>query len=263
MEEQEKITFIETLLPFLIVIFLIVLGVLLLNQQFNKKLYRQKLEKDELKLRYQQELLRSSIQVQEDERKRIARDLHDELGAALSMARMHLVQLEQQHRESEHLPQTLNEIREIVESALTSMRRISHELIPPQLESFGLLQTLEVLRTQINGLEEIEMDIDFSLHFPRFAIDIELGLYRVCLELINNTLRHADAGKIAIRLSATHSTLQLAYSDDGKGLPEAGTEPGLGHKNIEARINALGGTFSLENHPDHPGVQALIHLPVN
>lgn len=261
MEESEKVDFLATLLPLSVVIFIIVLGVVILNQQFNKRLYRQRLESEELKIRYQLELLRSSIHVQEEERKRIARDLHDELGAALSMARMHLVQLEQKHQDDEQLPQSLLEIREITEAALGSMRRISHELIPPQLESFGLLQTLEVLKNQLNGLQEPEMEITTSFDFPRLPLPIELGLYRICLELINNTLKHAQATQVKLHLSAQRNRLELDYTDNGIGLPETATEEGLGHKNIEARINALGGTFSLTNSTEG-GIHAHIELPI-
>lgn len=261
MEESEKVDFLATLLPLSLVIFVIVLGVVILNQQFNKRLYRQKLESEELKIRYQLELLRSSIHVQEEERKRIARDLHDELGAALSMARMHLVQLEQKHKEDGTLPQTLGEIREMTEVALGSMRRISHELIPPQLESFGLLQTLEVLKNQINGLQQLEMDITTSFDFPRLPMEIELGLYRICLELINNTLKHAQASRLSIHLTAQRNLVELNYTDNGIGFSETDPESGLGHKNIEARLNALGGTVSLSNQPDG-GARAHIEIPL-
>lgn len=261
MEESEKIDLLHTLLPLSLVIFIIVLGVVLLNQQFNKKLYRQRLESEELKIRNQQELLRTSIQVQEDERKRIARDLHDELGAALSMARMHLIQLERQHAEDGQLPQKLIEIREITESALTSMRRISHELLPPQLESFGLLQTLQVLRQQISGLEQLEMTISANEDFPRFPLTIEVGLYRACLELVQNTLKHTQATQITISLKATRQYLQLHYTDNGSGVHPENAGNGLGRKNIEARIHALGGNVETGNAPNG-GMFTTIKIPL-
>lgn len=94
MEESEKLNFLSALLPVSLILFIIVLGVLRLNQQFNKKLYQQKLEGEKLKLLHQKELLRASIRAQEEERKIIARNLHDELGAMISIMRMQLMQLE-------------------------------------------------------------------------------------------------------------------------------------------------------------------------
>lgn len=247
MEESEKIDLLRTLLPLSLVIFIIVLGVVVLNQQFNKKLYKQRLEREELKIRNQQELLRTSIQVQEDERKRIARDLHDELGAALSMARMHLVQLERMHSAEDTLLQKLMEIREITESALSSLRRISHELLPPQLESFGLVQTLESLRRQFIGLDQLNLTIQAGQDFPRFPLILEVSLYRACMELMHNTMKHSSASEITIALNATNEQLQLYYTDNGQGVPLDTMGKGLGLKNIEARIQALGGEVESGN----------------
>lgn len=167
METSENINLISTILPFSAIIFLIVLGVLLLNQQFNKKLYSQKLEKEKLKAQHQFELLQSSIAVQEEERKRIARDLHDELGAALSMTRMHLMQIEQQNTEQgTDLTTRLQNVRSMTEKALASMRRISHELMPPQLESFGLLQTLNTVASELNKLDQLRIEIIAPENIP-------------------------------------------------------------------------------------------------
>lgn len=262
MEEPQKIALLYTLLPLSVVIFIIVLGVVLLNQQFNKRLYRQKLEAEELKIRYQQELLRTSIDVQETERKRIARDLHDELGAALAMARMHLVQLERGQQEPQKLLQSLAEIREMTESAIATTRRISHELLPPQLERFGLLQTLQVLKQQLNGLDALEIIISAPPEFPRFPIALEIGIYRSCLELLQNTLKHAQATRIRMELQLLPeiNELRLIYTDNGKGLPETASG-GLGHKNIEARITAIGGTVETGNHITG-GMQAILHVPL-
>jgi signal transduction histidine kinase len=106
------------------------------------------------------------------------------------------------------------------------------------------------------------MEILHPIDFPRFPVYVELGLYRICLELVNNTLKHADAAAITIRLSLKHDTLRLDYSDDGKGL--AGSDGiGLGRRNIEARVNALGGNVTVDDTPAGSGFYARIELPVN
>ena len=100
METTGQINITAALLPMICVIFIIATGVVLLNSLFQKKLYRQKLLQEELINRHQEELLKSSIQIQEEERKRIASDLHDELGAVLSITRMHLFALEEKCKKS-------------------------------------------------------------------------------------------------------------------------------------------------------------------
>lgn len=259
MEKTEELSFLSALWPFIGIIFLIVLGVLLLNQQFNKKLYAQKLEKEKLKARHQFDLLQANIAIQEEERKRIARDLHDELGATLSMTRMHLVQMEQQATNGTALIDRLQNVRSMTEKALASMRRISHELMPPQLESFGLLQTLEATAAEINKLDQLQVEIIASENFSRLPLSIELGLYRVCMELINNTIRHAQASRIRIHLLREQDGLKLDYRDNGKGLPEELSKKGIGQRSIETRIHSMGGNFTMKNQ-ETGGMQMLIEL---
>lgn len=247
MEKTEAVNFLSALWPFIGIVFLIVLGVLILNQQFRKKLYSQKIDQEKLKAKHQFELLQSSIAVQEDERKRIARDLHDELGAALSMARMHLVQLEELNAENPELTKRLQNVKRMTENALASTRRISHEIMPPQLESFGLIQTLKSTANEINKLGELQIEISSGDSVPKLNLQTELGLYRVCMELINNTIRHAQAKQIRIELKEEEANLHLHYSDDGKGLPQGDLKKGMGLLSIETRIHSLGGKFRLKN----------------
>ena len=266
MEKTEELDFLTALWPFVGIVFLIVLGVLLLNQQFNKKLYAQKLEKEKLKARHEFDLLQSSIAVQEEERKRISRDLHDELGAALSMTRMHLVQIEQHsaERNPELIPR-LQSVRSMTEKALASMRRISHELMPPQLESFGLMQTLQATATEINNLDQLRVEITAPENFPRLPLAVELGLYRVCMELINNTIRHAEADQIRMHVQREQNKLRLEYRDNGKGFPVQGThgenavKKGIGQRSIETRIHSLGGNLHMKNSEDG-GILVTIEL---
>lgn len=263
MEKTEALNFLSALWPFIGIVFLIVLGVLLLNQQFQKKLYRQKLDQEKLKASHQFELLQTSIAVQEDERKRIARDLHDELGAALSMARMHLVQLEQQNSSANtEMAARLQNVKRMMENALASTRRISHELMPPQLESFGLLQTLESTASEINKTGALKIEIISAVTIPALQLQTELGLYRVCMELINNTIRHAQANSITIRLQTDTENILLDYRDNGKGIPVTEFKKGMGLLSIETRIHSLGGKFTLVN-GNPSGIQFAAIIPLN
>lgn len=264
MEESEKLNFLSALLPVSVILFIIVLGVLRLSQQFNKKLYNQKLESEQLKLLHQKELLRASIRAQEEERKTIALNLHDELGAMISIMRMQLMQLENDlsdHSADESMLQQAEKVRHLSESVLHSMRQISHNLLPPQLETFGLAVTLEDTADQLNLLSGIEMKLSIPAQFPRLGPDIELGLYRIFMELTNNTLKHANATEIDVRLTLTSEKLRLYFADNGKGLGENPGIPGLGHKSIEARMHALDGHFYLQNNTPH-GMEAVVELGI-
>lgn len=198
----------------------------------------------EVKYLHQRQLLRSSIDVQEEERKRIAQDLHDELGAVLSIARMHLVQIQEQKDSGMDISSSIGQARTLTESALSTMRRISHELMPPQLEKFGLIKTLQAIVTQTNAAKQIAIEFIADDDIQRWPMPVELGLYRICMEMINNTLKHAEATTISIRLRQQADQIVFAYADDGKGLPENYIE-GHGFKNIEARVNILGGMMTM------------------
>lgn len=262
MESSNHITFIETLLPFAGIVFLIAIGVVLLSQQFRKNLYRQQLQQEELKNKHQLELLRSSIQAQEEERKRIAQDIHDELGATLSITRMHLMQAERLHgAESEHLRNDLQTIRSLTESSLENMRRISHELMPAQLEKFGLIKTLETVAEQLNSTGNIEIVLQTPPDLSDFDSEIQLALYRIFMELINNTLKHAQATQIIIELSLEEQFLKGSYTDNGVGIKPENIGSGLGHKSMEGRMSSVGGVINIGN-DDQGHFQAALSIPI-
>lgn len=259
METAEDLSFVSTLLPLAGIIFIIAIGVVLLTQQFRKNLYLQRLEQEELKNRHQLELLRSSIEVQEAERKRIAQDLHDELGAVLSIVRMHLVQMEKRQGAAEN-PALLKNVRTLVETSLANMRRISQQLMPPQLETFGLISALEAIARQVNSGGQMELKLSAGEELNDLAWPVKLGLYRICLELINNSIKHSGAGCIEIGFSIEDDCVICNYSDNGRGLSGQGKGTGLGFMNLEGRARSLGGQFELKD-SEGKGFAAVVKIP--
>lgn len=245
MEAAPELNTLSLLLPLLVVIFIIAGGVIVLNLHFHKNLFRQKLISEEVLNNHRQVLLRSSIQTQEEERRRISADIHDELGAVLAIAKMHLINLEQKQEEiSGKDTETIIRVRRLIETTITSVRRISHELMPHDLKLFGLTATLQNLMEITNSAGRIRVCMDLE-HLPvELPWPVSLGLYRVCLELINNTIKHAGAENIIIVAGLHNNVLELNYDDDGLGMPETISLTGLGHKSIEARILSIGGTIS-------------------
>lgn len=237
------------MLPLVGILFIIAMGVVILMQQFRKNLYRQKLAQEELIIIHQQELLKSSIQVQEDERRRIASDLHDELGATLSIARMHLMTLETQSQKDPANTATLQNIRSLIETSITSVRRISHELMPQNLKMFGLPDTLQSIVKMVNSTNNIHIRIHCDEEVNNLSWEVKLGLYRICLELINNTIKHAQAKEISLDIHCPVPDLEFRYTDDGIGLPETVDKPGLGQRSIEARAMSIGGSLKVGNNP--------------
>lgn len=250
MEESQAIDFLSTLIPFTMVVFIIAVGVVLLNQQFRKNLLKQQLEQEALKAKYQREILQTSIQVQEDERKRIAQDLHDQLGAALSISRMQLVQLEQRTKSADpDLEQSVSTVRKTLENALTATRRISHELMPVQLSDLGLITALDSILNKATQAGDWQVEFDAPEAIESLQWPIKVGLYRICAELVNNSLKYAQAKRIRLILDVVDDQLICNYSDDGKGVDLETATKGIGLKSIEGRAMALGGKIIFNSAP--------------
>ncbi|MCU0440832.1 MAG: histidine kinase [Bacteroidia bacterium] len=262
METAAEVSILSVIGLFMAIIFLIAVGVVFLNLQFQKNLFKQQLAKEELKNKHQLDLLQSSIAVQEGERKRIAENLHDELGAILSISRMRLVQFEKTAQQlEEEQQQTLTDIRSYIETSIASMRRISHELIPPQLEQFGLIATLESVTQQLSNTNNIACTFSSNLDATQLNWPAQIGIYRVLMELINNTIKHAQATEININITTKKDQLVCHYTDNGVGLPKELAATGLGFKNIEGRIKALEGKWTILDETDLTGFNAKIQIP--
>lgn len=263
METVKNTTFIDALLPLAMALFIIAVGVILLYQHFKKNLFAQKLKEEALKNIYQNNLLRSTIQAQEEERKRMAQDLHDELGAVLSIMRMNLMMIEEQYRETTpELWKNIRNVRALAETALSSARSVSHKLMPPQLEAFGLIKTLYSVTDQINNGGKLSVNLETPARWPEVPWPVSIGLYRVIMELISNTIRHAGASAADISLTGGDQGITCIYRDNGKGLKqEAPHKGGLGFASIDGRIATLKGKFEKGNHPAG-GFFARIDIPL-
>lgn len=259
METTTEVTLPTLLVPLASVISIISVGVILLNQHFRKNLFKQKLEQEEIKIRHQQELLRSTIGAQEQERQRIANDLHDELGAMLSMARMQIKHLQKQPRLVDD--SSLENLQEIIETSLASTKRICYQLMPPHLERYGLKISLEALAEQIKEVEKTQVFLTMSNNFPRFPNAIELALYRIVAELTNNTLKHSGASELNVDVSTSVDEITCNYRDNGIGIKAGASSKGLGMRSLHARAEALGGKLIVSDNDD--GFNCIVHIPIN
>lgn len=262
MEAEEHLSFIRTLLPFVGVIFLIAIGVILLTQQFRKNLYKEELKQVELRRKHITEISKSTIMGQELERKRISQDLHDSLGAVLSIVRMHILQIERKHGSTNpSLASDLMNIRSLTENAIESMRRISHELMPPQIERFGVLDTLEQTCRQVTEAGNIKCKFTTTdqsyIHLTEELMS--LTIYRVCLELINNTIKHSNASELSLEIIGSKESITIEYKDNGDGIDLKSKSNGAGLKNMNNRINSLSGTIEYNN--EVKGISVFISFP--
>lgn len=198
--------------------------------------------------------LNAIIQTEEKERKRFAKDLHDGLGPLLSTVKMSVSSLAQlEHDQASREIVTNTEM--VINEAIKSLKEISDNLSPHVLNNFGLLRALRNFSNKINATKAIHIQLDSNMTNERFSNDIEVVLYRVVCELINNTIKHAAAKTIEISLQKQNQSLTISYRDDGKGFDKSKMQElpmmgGMGFSNIYSRINSLKGEIIIDSEPD-------------
>src|SRR6187431_521063 len=198
-------------------------------QRFQQKL--QQLEIDQQKM-----MLNASIKMQEEERQRLAADLHDDAGPLLATARLYLnenlVNLDKQSQ-----LQSIYNAKQIIDDTIQLIRNISHSLMPPTLKNFGLESAVNDLFQKISGSGSLNASCRFHDYRERIHADHELIIFRVIQELINNILKHSNSSFIHLTQNNSGSKLYIRMHHDGKGLTQSDFEKfnkssgGLGLKN--------------------------------
>lgn len=215
------------------------------------KLRNAQLKAQQIRMDHQEKLIHSTILTQEKERQRIAKDLHDEIGSKLNIVHLNLYQLS--NKTPQKTDKNITQMINVINDTIDTTRRISHDLLPPTLESFGLESAIEELcerHQEPNSLLRIQFKATGQR--PQ-SIDtlVELNLYRVLQELMSNTLKYAEADQVDIHLAQETDHIELIYQDNGKGfdvsLPK--NQKGLGMKNIQSRLRMLAGTLQFETKP--------------
>ncbi len=207
--------------------------------------------------------LNSLLEGQEQERKRLAREIHDGIGPILSTVKINLAGIEDDVETINHsLGEKFRKTNKMIDEAANELRAISHNLMPKLLSDFGLVEALETLCEKINDSKSPNIQFIHSGIKHRLDEGTELALYRISQELINNTLKHAQASKITLQVLQKQAHIQLMYEDDGVGFRQAKKTQGLGLTNIENRTKALSGEVIVDSRPGK-GMTATIEIPLN
>ena len=210
------------------------------------------------------ELARRVVDAQEDERKRISRELHDEAGQAMTALKISLQLLrEESNLDVETIRQNLGQAIELVDDTRERIRLLAHDLRPPALDALGLNDTLDDFCAQFAA--RTRLDITYEGEDTSFLDDAqEICLYRLVQEGLANVAVHAGATSAEVRLTHQETTVTLSVSDDGKGIaPEAldeRSQSGLGLAGMRERLEMLGGRLDIDTGP--AGTTLSATLPV-
>ena len=205
-------------------------------------------------------ILNTVLRTEEKERQRFSKDLHDGLGPLLSSAKMSVSALSEGELSAKN-QEIIRNARYVIDEAIRSLREISVNLSPHVLNDFGLARAVSNF---INKLPHNDMHIIFrtNLKSERFDTDVEVILYRVLCEFINNSLKHSGASLIEIELTYQEGVLRIHYRDNGCGFEvEKVADQGMGFSNISSRISSLKGGLSITSRPG-AGMEARVDVPV-
>ena len=234
---------------------------------YQKRKFEEEKKLNEIEKDYSRLLLDTALNSEENERRRIAQDLHDDIGTMLSLTKLSLNQLSKIVGDSgEKEEQIMKKTQSLVEETILHVRRITRELVPTTLERFGLAEAIDEF---IHKLEEgNNLVISFQSNaeeLPRQGQKIELTLYRIMQELVNNAIKHASCTKIQIDLEMNDKFISLRVTDNGIGFdPEIIKEnnlAGLGLLGIESRLAIVSGTVQYGKAGD-TGFTAFAQIPV-
>ncbi|KAF2342547.1 sensor histidine kinase [Flavobacterium tistrianum] len=230
--------------------FIIVAVALIIFFYFSrKKIIQKELEKIDLILRYQKEQLHAIIVTQEEERKRIAQDLHDDISSKLNIVSLNSHLLTAPNLTEAETAEITENIIALTTKALDNSRKIAHNLLPPVFEKFGLSAGIEELCGEFESSKSVKTHYKNEIDFDEKDIDRHLHVFRILQELMNNSIRHGKATEIWISFASINGINTCDYKDNGVGFDSLNVEnqKGLGMKNIDSRISFLQGTIEINS----------------
>ena len=231
-------------------VILLVVSFIIIHVRNQNILLKQKAAFKEVELAHQKTLLHAIIQSQETEQRRIGRDLHDDVGTALSRLRMNMERAAAETQMDAVQLQLYAGSKQIIDKVMMDVRNISHQLSPTVLNLYGFTEALYDLASIINQAGQLTLSISNEAEGLLSQLDptASLSLYRVIQELLANTQKHSRATQVVLSFVPTGSLLQMHYFDNGQGMPAAAKpHRGMGLQNIESRLGMIQADYTIES----------------
>ena len=233
---------------------------------FQRRKRQHQHEKDAAIIEERKRGLNAIIEATEDERKRIAKDLHDGIVQTLTGLSLRLQKGFSLIKDaSEEQKQRYSESQAMLDESIAEVRNISHQMMPRALAEMGLIPALEDMLDKSLGSTDIAYAFEHhKIEDQRFAENLEISLYRISQELINNIIKHSEAKAVSIQLFRTKTSLVLVIEDNGKGFQfdSAENRNGIGLMNISSRAKAMNGEVNYQPSPKQ-GTVATIRIPLS
>jgi len=197
-------------------------------------------------------ILSAVIKAEERERERFAKDMHDGLGPLLSTIKLYVNELKSVSMTTEEREEIVKYSNKLIDDAVNATRTISNNLMPRIISTYGLIKAVNEFCYLINKANKINISFETE-NIDRLSPDIEIIFFRVISELINNTIKHADAQNVLILLVQKDNKVSLYFKDDGKGFDVDDImntkQKGMGLKNIISRVKSINGKYEFNSRP--------------
>jgi signal transduction histidine kinase len=252
----EKSELVYTVFYVMLFLVLVLVAVVVFVVKSRKKIFDKELEKKDLEIKFQKDILLASILTQEKERERIAQDLHDEISSKLNVVSLTLHSLKSTGKTVEEKTANIDDIIKLNNNAIENSRKIAHNLLPPVLEKFGLSAAIDELVLDFGKTKSVAINYSNNADFSTLHADAQLNIFRIVQELFNNSIKHGKASNIKLAFSSNGNEKICTYSDDGLGFSVEGLQQnkGLGMRNIESRVSFLNGHYQIKSEKNN-GIQ--------
>ncbi len=250
-----------TLVMLVVFVFIFLFVILYERRRLNHKV-----QLHEMEMANQKKMLEAIIATQENEKEQFAAELHDSLSQMLTTLLMNLNTMESRLKEGDidkpAILKQINSMQELNKQSINETRNISRKLMPVVLNDFGLFDAITDMCYKINESGKLQINYYYEGEPERLPGDIEKAVFRITQELLNNTIKYADARKASIDIKNKTNKLVYIYTDDGVGMDvEEKKGKGLGLISMESRVSALNGSIVFTSEKNK-GIRVDVTIPV-
>jgi signal transduction histidine kinase len=238
-------------------------SIILFVLYYQKRMVQEQFKRQQLELDYQKKMMEAALESQENERRRVAGDLHDSIGAMLSTIRVSLIT---QAKRANADVDSITESKKMLDDTIESVRRISRDLMPSTLEKFGLAQAVKEMCERFQSTAALPITYMEEGDLQPISKKRELMIFRIIQEIINNALKHAHATSISVAFSSDEKYLTVIVQDNGIGFDveehknDKRLGKGLGLFNIENRARLVSADVEFHSAPQQ-GTRIVLNIP--
>ncbi|MBS1753652.1 MAG: sensor histidine kinase [Ferruginibacter sp.] len=241
----------------ILIVVALALFVVLLSVLFTSRKNKLLKEKQLMKTQFEQELLQTQLEIQEQTLRTISEEIHDNVGQVLSLAKLNLNTFENNPQKK------LDDTKELISKAINDLRDLSRSMHGDRIAELGLLQSLVVELQILQNSGEFETHFNITGDTYKLPPQKEMVIFRIVQEALNNTIKHAKAKNIYLNIKYQPNTFTLTVKDDGAGFDIVAMQNknGIGLKNMQNRAKLIGATCTLQSSVND-GTSIVIELPI-